>query len=142
MENNIKQKQNLPKLPLRIIWMMSFGFLGVQMAFQLQSSNMGRIFQTLGADPSSLGFFFILPPLAGMVIQPIIGYLSDRTWMPKLGRRIPYLIVGSVVAVIVMCLLPNSGSFGFGFDSTASLMFGAITILFMDLYWGSYSNNM
>ncbi|MGL5416804.1 MAG: SLC45 family MFS transporter [Clostridium sp.] len=132
METKVK-KNSLPKLPLGMIWMISFGFLGVQMAFQLQSSNMGRIFQTLGANPTKLGFFFILPPLAGLVVQPLVGYFSDRTWMPKLGRRIPYLIVGSVVAVIVMCLLPNSGSFGFGFDSTAALMFGAITILFMDL---------
>lgn len=131
--NNKKQLQSLPKLPVKIIWIISFGFLGVQMAFQLQSSNMGRIFQTLGANPNDLGFFFILPPLAGLIIQPIIGYFSDRTWFPKIGRRIPYLIIGTVVAVIVMCLLPNSGSFDFGFDSTAALMFGAITILFMDL---------
>ncbi|WP_297630395.1 SLC45 family MFS transporter [uncultured Clostridium sp.] len=132
MENS-NAKNKLPNLPLGMIWMISFGFLGVQMAFQLQSSNMGRIFQTLGADPTKLGFFFILPPLAGLVVQPLIGYFSDKTWMPKLGRRIPYLIVGSVVAVIVMCLLPNSGSFGFGFGSVTALMFGAITILFMDL---------
>ncbi|MHC9536901.1 SLC45 family MFS transporter [Dellaglioa sp. BT-FLS60] len=123
----------LPTLPISTIWMMSFGFLGVQMAFALQSSNMGRIFQTLGADPTKLGFFFILPPLAGIVVQPIVGYYSDRTWMPKLGRRIPYLLVGAIVAVIVMCLLPNSGSFGFGAGSMTALMFGAITIMFMDV---------
>ncbi len=103
------------------------------MAFSLQSANMGRIFQTIGADPTKLGFFFILPPLAGLVVQPIVGYLSDRTWMPRLGRRIPYLLVGSIVSVIVMCLLPNAGSFGFGFGSMLALMFGAVTILFMDL---------
>lgn len=123
----------MPSLPISTIWMMSFGFLGVQMAFSLQSSNMGRIFQTLGADPTKLGFFFILPPLAGMVVQPLVGKYSDRTWMPKLGRRIPYLLVGAIVAVIVMFLLPNSGSFGFGAGSLAALMFGAIAILFMDL---------
>lgn len=130
---NVNKKYSLPNLPLGTIWMISFGFLGVQMAFQLQSSNMGRIFQTLGANPTKLGFFFILPPLAGLVVQPLIGYFSDRTWIPKLGRRIPYLLVGSVIAVIVLCLLPNSGSFGFGFDSITALLFGAITILFMDL---------
>lgn len=124
-------RRQLPKLPISMIWMISFGFLGVQMAFALQSSNMGRIFQTIGADPHSLGFFFILPPLAGLIIQPIVGYLSDRTWMPKLGRRIPYLIVGAIVAVIVMCLLPNSGSFGF--SSVVALTFAAVTILFMDV---------
>ncbi|MGE8081828.1 SLC45 family MFS transporter [Peribacillus loiseleuriae] len=128
-----ESKQSLPNLPISTIWMISFGFLGVQMAFSLQSSNMGRIFQTLGADPTQLGFFFILPPLAGLVVQPIVGYLSDRTWMPKLGRRIPYLIVGTIVAVIVMFLLPNAGSFGFGFGSVLALTFGAVAILFMDL---------
>ncbi|WP_017813274.1 SLC45 family MFS transporter [Paenibacillus shenyangensis] len=124
-------RQQLPALPLHMIWMISFGFLGVQMAFSLQSSNMGRIFQTIGADPHSLGFFFILPPLAGLIVQPLVGYFSDRTWMPRLGRRIPYLLMGAIVAVIVMCLLPNSGSFGFG--PMAALTFGAITILFMDV---------
>ena len=132
-EKSSTPKRSLPNLPITTIWMISFGFLGVQMAFSLQSSNMGRIFQTIGADPTQLGFFFILPPLAGLVVQPIVGYLSDRTWMPKLGRRIPYLIVGAIVAVIVMCLLPNAGSFGFGFGSVLALTFGAVTILFMDL---------
>lgn len=124
-------KQQLPSLPVNMIWLISFGFLGVQMAFSLQSSNMGRIFQTIGADPNTLGFFFILPPLAGLVVQPSVGYFSDRTWMPRLGRRIPYLMVGAIVAVIVMCLLPNSGSLGFG--PMAALTFGAVTILFMDV---------
>lgn len=128
---NELSRKKLPNLPLSMIWMISFGFLGVQMAFALQSSNMGRIFQTIGADPHSLGFFFILPPLAGLIVQPVVGYLSDRTWMPKIGRRIPYLIVGAIVAVIVMCLLPNSGSFGF--NATAALTFAAVTILFMDV---------
>ncbi|WP_280157222.1 SLC45 family MFS transporter [Priestia aryabhattai] len=124
-------QQDLPYLPISTIWLISFGFLGVQMAFSLQSSNMGRIFQTIGADPTTLGFFFILPPLAGLVVQPLVGYFSDRTWIPKLGRRIPYLLIGAIVAVIVMCLLPNAGSFGF--SAMAAMTFGAITILFMDL---------
>jgi maltose/moltooligosaccharide transporter len=124
-------KKQLPTLPVNMIWMISFGFLGVQMAFSLQSSNMGRIFQTIGADPHTLGFFFILPPLAGLIVQPLVGYFSDRTWIPKLGRRIPYLLVGAIVAVIVMCLLPNAGSFGFG--PIVALTFGAVTILFMDV---------
>lgn len=129
--SGVSTKRQLPRLPISMIWMISFGFLGVQMAFALQSSNMGRIFQTIGADPHSLGFFFILPPLAGLIIQPIVGYLSDRTWLPRLGRRIPYLVVGATVAVIVMCLLPNSGSFGF--TSVVALTFAAVTILFMDV---------
>ncbi|WP_062109850.1 SLC45 family MFS transporter [Bacillus niameyensis] len=121
----------LPNLPISTIWLISFGFLGVQMAFSLQSSNMGRIFQTIGADPHNLGFFFILPPLAGLIVQPLVGYFSDRTWLPKLGRRIPYLLGGTIVAVIVMCLLPNAGSFGL--SAVAALTFGAVTILFMDV---------
>lgn len=121
----------LPNLPLKTIWMLSFGFLGVQMAFSLQSSQMGRIFQTLGADPTKLGFFFILPPLVGLFVQPIVGYLSDRTWTKRFGRRMPYLLGGAAVSVIVMCLLPNAGNFGF--STTMALWFGATTILFMDL---------
>ena len=122
----------LPNLPLGTIWMLSFGYLGVQMAFSLQSSNMGRIFETLGADPTKLGFFFILPPLAGMVVKPLVGKYSDKTWAPKLGgRRLPYLLISGIVAMIVLCLLPNSGSFGF--STAMALWVGAITILFMDL---------
>ncbi|MCP0885846.1 SLC45 family MFS transporter [Ligilactobacillus sp. WILCCON 0076] len=129
--NSNKIKNTLPDLSLGTIWMLSFGFLGVQMAFSLQSSQMSRIFQTLGADPTKLGFFFILPPLAGMIVQPIVGYLSDRTWSARWGRRMPYLLVGAIVSVIVMFLLPNSGSFGF--KTSTALWFGAIAILFMDL---------
>lgn len=129
----VNTKNKLPNLPISTIWMISFGFLGVQMAFQLETSNMSRIFQTLGASPDNLGFFFILPPLAGLIVQPLVGYFSDKTWIPKIGRRIPYLIIGSVAAVIVMCLMPNSGSFGFGYASVAALLFGAITVLVLDL---------
>ena len=129
-----KKKNGLPTLPASTIWMINFGFLGVQTAFTLQSSQMSRIFQTIGADPNSLGWFFILPPLAGLIVQPIVGYYSDRTWAPKLGgRRLPYLLLGTIVAVIVMCLLPNSGSLGFGYASLAALLFGAITVAFLDL---------
>lgn len=125
-------KKMLPTLAISTLMLMTFGNLGTSMAFSLQSANMGRIFQTLGADPTKLGFFFILPPLAGMVVQPLVGFFSDKTWLPKLGgRRLPYLILGSLVAIIVMCLLPNSGSFGF--KASNALWFGAIAILFMDL---------
>lgn len=126
-----KLNKNLPSLAFSVLMLMTFGNLGTSMAFALQSANMGRIFQTLGADPTKLGWFFILPPLAGMVVQPLVGYFSDRTWIPKIGRRLPYLILGTIVAVIVMCLLPNSGSFGF--KTSTALWFGAVTILFMDL---------
>ena len=126
-----KLNKHLPSLAFSVLMLMTFGNLGTSMAFALQSANMGRIFQTLGADPTKLGWFFILPPLAGMVVQPLVGYFSDRTWIPKIGRRLPYLILGTIVAVIVMCLLPNSGSFGF--KTSTALWFGAVAILFMDL---------
>lgn len=124
---------SLPSLPLSTIFAMTFGFFGVNMAFSLQSSQMGRIFQTIGADPTKLGFFFILPPLAGMVVQPLVGKYSDLTWSNKFGRRMPYLMLGAPIAALVMALLPNAGSFGFGYASMAALIFGAIAILFMDL---------
>ena len=134
MSQENSQTAGLPTLSSSMIWMINFGFLGVQTAFTLQSSHMSRIFQTIGADPNNLGWFFILPPLAGLIVQPIIGYYSDRTWAPKLGgRRLPYLLLGTIVAVIVMLLLPNSGSFGFGYGSLAALWFGAITVAFLDL---------
>ena len=126
--------KGLPDVSRSLIWMINFGFLGVQTAFTLQSSQMSRIFQTVGADPNSLGWFFILPPLAGLLVQPVVGYYSDRTWAPKLGgRRLPYLLLGTLIAVIVMILLPNSGSFGFGYGSLAALLFGAITVAFLDV---------
>ncbi|WP_295731279.1 SLC45 family MFS transporter [uncultured Limosilactobacillus sp.] len=134
MSQDNSKAAGLPTLSSSMIWMINFGFLGVQTAFTLQSSQMSRIFQTIGADPNNLGWFFILPPLAGLIVQPIIGYYSDRTWAPKLGgRRLPYLLLGTLVAVIVMLLLPNSGSFGFGYGSLAALWFGAITVAFLDL---------
>ncbi|RIY34386.1 MFS transporter [Psittacicella hinzii] len=129
-----EQKSRLPDLPKATIWMLSFGFLGVQIAFTLQSSQMSRIFQTLGADPHSLGWFFILPPLAGLLVQPFVGHFSDRTWSPRLGgRRLPFLIYGTIIAALVMFLLPNAGSFGFGYASLAALLFGAMMIALLDV---------
>ena len=122
----------LPKISLKTIFAMTFGFFGVNMAFSLQSSQMGRIFQTIGADPTKLGFFFLLPPLAGMIVQPLVGKYSDMTWN-RFGRRMPYLLIGAPIAALVMILLPNAGSFGFGYASLAALWFGAVAILFMDL---------
>ena len=100
-----------PNLSFWKLWNLSFGFFGVQIAYALQSANISRIFATLGADPHNLSYFWILPPLMGILVQPIIGTLSDKTWC-RFGRRIPYLFVGATVAVLVMCLLPNAGSFG------------------------------
>lgn len=83
--------KKIPDLGFWKLWNISFGFFGVQIAYALQSANISRIFSTLGADPHSLSYFWILPPLAGIIVQPIIGALSDRTWM-RFGRRIPYLL--------------------------------------------------
>ena len=95
----------------------------------MQSANISRIFSTLGADPHDLSYFWILPPLAGIIVQPIIGALSDRTWT-RFGRRIPYLFVGALVAVCVMCLLPNAGSFGM--SVSAAMIFGLVSLMFLD----------
>lgn len=80
--------KKIPDLGFWKLWNISFGFFGVQIAYALQSANISRIFSTLGADPHSLSYFWILPPLAGIIVQPIIGALSDRTWT-RFGRRIP-----------------------------------------------------
>ena len=122
----MKQK---PDLSFWNLWNLSFGFFGVQIAYALQSANISRIFQTLGADPHDLSFFWILPPLMGILVQPIVGTLSDKTWC-RFGRRIPYLFVGAAVAVAVMCLLPNAGSFGMTVG--AALIFGLIAIMLLD----------
>ena len=122
----MKQK---PDLSFWKLWNLSFGFFGVQIAYALQSANISRIFATLGADPHSLSYFWILPPLMGILVQPIVGTLSDRTWT-RFGRRIPYLFIGAAVAVLVMCLLPNSGSFGLTVG--AAMMFGLIALMFLD----------
>ncbi len=122
----MKQKPNLNFWKL---WNLSFGFFGVQIAYALQGANISRIFATLGADPHSLGYFWILPPLMGLLVQPIIGTLSDKTWT-RFGRRIPYLFVGAAFAVAVMCLLPNAGSFGLTIGG--AMIFGLIALMLLD----------
>ena len=111
------------------LWNISFGFFGVQIAYSLQSANISRIFATLGADPHSLSFFWILPPLMGMIVQPLVGKYSDRTWC-RFGRRIPYLFLGSIIAIAVMCLLPNAGNFNFTF--TGAMIFGLVALMLLD----------
>ena len=120
------QKRNLSFWQM---WNLSFGFFGVQIAYALQSANISRIFATLGADPHTLSFFWVLPPLMGMIVQPIVGAMSDKTWC-KWGRRKPYLYVGALVAIIVMALLPNAGSFHM--TVKAALAFGAIMLMLLD----------
>lgn len=118
-----------PDLSFWKLWNISFGFFGVQIAYALQSANISRIFTTLGADPHNLSYFWILPPLAGILVQPIVGAASDRTWT-RFGRRIPYLFIGSLVAVLVMCLLPNAGSFGMQVGT--AMIFGLVALMFLD----------
>ena len=118
-----------PDLSFAKLFNISFGFFGVQIAYALQSANISRIFATLGADPHDLSFFWILPPLMGMLVQPLVGYFSDKTWC-RFGRRIPYLFVGAFVAVLVMCLLPNAGSFGLAVSG--AMVFGLIALMFLD----------
>ena len=114
---------------------LSFGFFGVQIAYALQSANISRIFATLGADPHQLSFFWVLPPLMGMIVQPLIGKYSDRTWT-RLGRRKPYLLVGALIAVAVMVLLPNAGDFTFTqslfLGLNAAMWFGLFSLIFLD----------
>ena len=117
------------KLTFWQLWNISFGFFGVQIAYSLQSANISRIFATLGADPHSLSFFWILPPLMGMIVQPLVGKYSDRTWT-RFGRRIPYLFLGSLIAIAVMCLLPNAGSFNLTF--AGAMAFGLIALMLLD----------
>ncbi len=118
-----------PNLSFWKLWNLSFGFFGVQIAYALQSANISRIFATLGADPHNLSYFWILPPLMGILVQPIVGTLSDKTWC-RFGRRIPYLFVGATVAVLVMCLLPNAGSLGL--TVSGAMLFGLISLMFLD----------
>lgn len=126
MSSNLKKK---PDLSFATLWNLSFGFFGVQIAYALQSANISRIFATLGADPHNLSYFWILPPLMGIIVQPIVGTLSDKTWC-RFGRRIPYLFVGALVAVLVMCLLPNAGSLGMAVST--AMVFGLISLMFLD----------
>ncbi len=114
---------------------LNFGYFGVQIAYALQSANISRIFATLGADPHQLSFFWILPPLMGMIVQPLIGKWSDRTWC-RMGRRKPYLLVGAIIAVLVMAFLPNAGSLHFStrvfLGLNMAMWFGLFSLIFLD----------
>ena len=126
---------NKTNLSFAKLFNLSFGFFGVQIAYALQSANISRIFATLGADPHQLSFFWILPPLMGMIVQPIIGKYSDKTWC-SLGRRKPYLLVGAIIAILVMVLLPNAGNFTFTqslfLGLNAAMWFGLFSLMFLD----------
>ncbi len=129
--------RNKPDMAFWKLWNLSFGFFGVQIAYALQSAQVSRIFSTIGADPHDLSFFWILPPLMGMVVQPIVGSASDNTWN-RLGRRLPYLTLGAAVAIVVMALLPNAGSLGLGitptwfFGFSSAIIFGLVMLMLLD----------
>ena len=97
-----------PRLSFWQIWNMSFGFLGIQFGFALQGGFMSRIFQTLGAQPHDIPGLWLAAPMAGLLVQPIIGYMSDRTWSTKYGRRKPYFLIGAVLASIALFYMPHS----------------------------------
>jgi len=97
-----------PKLSFWQIWNMSFGFLGIQFGFALQGGFMSRIFQTLGASQDSIPALWIAAPLTGLLVQPIIGYMSDRTWSPTWGRRKPFFFIGAILSTIVLFFMPHS----------------------------------
>ncbi|HEX8604639.1 MAG TPA: MFS transporter [Pseudoduganella sp.] len=97
-----------PRLSFWQLWNMSFGFFGIQFGFALQNANTSRIFSTLGANPDELPLLWLAAPVTGLLVQPIIGYLSDNTWHPKWGRRRPFFFLGAVFASIALFLMPNS----------------------------------
>lgn len=108
MSSTSASAQHRPQLSFWQIWNMSFGFLGIQFGFALQGGFMSRIFQTLGADKDALPLLWIAAPLTGLLVQPIVGYLSDRTWHPILGRRRPYFLIGAVLSSIALLAMPHS----------------------------------
>ena len=104
------------KLSFWEIWNMSFGFLGIQFGFALQNANTSRIFETLGASVEDIPILWIAAPVTGLVVQPIIGYFSDKTWT-KLGRRKPYFLIGAILSSICLFLMPNSNISLFFFNN-------------------------
>ncbi|WP_179351311.1 MFS transporter [Winogradskyella vidalii] len=110
------------------IWNMSFGFLGIQMGFALQNANASRILQIFGADVHELSWFWIIAPLMGLIVQPIVGYYSDRTW-GKLGRRKPYFLVGAILASVGLVLMPQADMF---IAFLPALWVGAGMLMIMD----------
>src|SRR3954469_8793444 len=99
-----------PRLNFAQIFNMSFGFFGIQFGWDLQRANMGPIYEYLKASPDQIQLLFLAAPLTGLIVQPIIGYLSDRTWHPWWGRRRPYFFIGAVLSTICLFLMPNSSA--------------------------------
>lgn len=119
-----------PRLSFWQIWNLSFGFLGVQFGFALQNANASRILTSLGADPHSLSFFWLVAPIMGLLIQPVVGAASDKTWT-RIGRRSPYILIGALVSMIAMFFMPNAPLVITG-GGVAALAFGVIMLALMD----------
>lgn len=117
-----------PNLSFWKIWNLSFGFLGVQIGYSLQNSNTSTIFESLGADVHQLSYFWLAAPLAGLIVQPIVGLFSDGTWT-RFGRRIPFIMGGALVSALALLLMPNAPVL----LAFAPLVMGAFILLFMDL---------
>ncbi len=117
-----------PNLSFFQIWNLSFGFLGVQIGYSLQNGNTSRILSALGADVHELSYFWLAAPLAGLVVQPIVGLSSDKTWT-RLGRRIPFILGGAIASAIAMFFMPNSEFFA---HIVPAVFFGGFVLLFMD----------
>jgi len=99
-----------PRLTFWQLWNMSFGFFGIQFGFELQNSNVSRIFETLGANKDEIPILWIAAPFTGLIVQPIVGYLSDRTWHPYWGRRRPFFFIGAILATLALFVMPNSSA--------------------------------
>ncbi len=121
--------QKKPLLSFWQIWNISFGFLGVQIGYDLQNANISSIFLANGADPHNINWFWLAAPLAGFIVQPIVGLSSDKTWT-KLGRRIPFILLGAIVSALAMFFMPNSENFA---AYLPPLFFGASMFLLMDM---------
>jgi maltose/moltooligosaccharide transporter len=117
-----------PRLSFWQIWNMSFGFLGIQFGFALQNANASRILQTFGADVHHLSWFWLVAPITGMIIQPIIGYFSDKTWN-RFGRRRPYFLVGAILTAVALILMPNAPEFA---GYIAPMFIGGGLLMIMD----------
>src|SRR5690606_22641951 len=124
--NNIKN--GIPKLSVLHIFTMSFGFMGIQFGFALQNANTSRILRSFGADIHELPLFWLAAPIVGMLVQPVIGYYSDKTWN-RLGRRKPFFLTGALLSAMALILLPNSGNMA---GIIPALWIGAGMVLVMD----------
>lgn len=119
-----------PRLKFWQIWNLSFGFLGVQFGFALQNANASRILSNLGADLHSLSLFWLVAPTMGLLIQPVVGAASDKTWT-RIGRRTPYILGGAVFSMMAMFFMPNAHNV-ISAGGVGALIFGAVMLAVMD----------